>query len=314
MKKFLLGFAAFLIAFSSISYAEESASPTKDAITIKLEKVLYPCVRVLNGSGGGSGTVVYSEDRENTGDFQTFVVTNHHVVDNLIKVTKVWDNLTKSYRFEEQNDLAEVEMFQYANGGRTVTKFSVKADIIAYITDEDIALLKLRHPFQIPFVAKVLPTGQNLRLFQEIYAVGCPLLVDPMFTKGEITDLDNLIDNKSYTGGTANIIWGNSGGAVVSEFPDGEWYFCGIPARGYGAPNGQFVTYLGYYVSADRIRGFIASQKLEFLIDTTKTPVQCMEERAKMQKRSDEGPGSKAGDQSPQNAPPGEDGTKTKSV
>jgi hypothetical protein len=266
----------------------------KDTVTVKLEKVLYPIVRVLNGQGGGSGTVVYSEDREGTGEFQSFVLTNQHVVDNLIKVKKVWDNLTKSYKYEEQNDLADVELFSYANGGALVTKTSVKADVIAYVVDEDLALLRLRHTFKIEFVAKVLPPGKSLRLFQEIYAVGCPLLVDPMFTKGEVTDIENLLENKGYTGGTANIIWGNSGGAVMSVFDDGEWYFCGVPSRGMGAPNGQFVSFLGYYVTPARISQFISTQKLSFLVDPTKTPTQCLEERAQTKKVSEEGPEDKS--------------------
>jgi S1-C subfamily serine protease len=277
------------VAFlASSAYAAETAAATPtnstaaDLVDQKLQKVLYPVVRVLNGSGGGSGTVVYSEDREGKGEFQNFVLTNHHVVDNLIHVEKVWDNLTRSYKFVEKNDLAEVELFAYANGGATVTKTAVKADVVAYVATEDIALLKLRHTFKIEFTARILPPGKNLRLFQEIYAVGCPLLVDPMFTQGEVTDIENLIDNVAYTGGTANIIWGNSGGAVMSQFGD-EWYFCGIPSRGYGAQNGQFVTYLGYYIPPSRIQLFITSQKLDFLVDPSKTPTQSMEEREKIQ-------------------------------
>jgi S1-C subfamily serine protease len=285
----LIGVILGVILAASAYAADVPATVAKntvaaDLVDQKLQKVLYPVVRVLNGQGGGSGTVVYSEDREGNGEFQNFVMTNHHVVDNLIKVERVWDNLTRSYKFVERNDLAEVELFTYANGGATVTKTAVKADVIAYVADEDIALLKLRHTFKIEFVAKVLPPGKSLRLFQEIYAVGCPLLVDPMFTKGEVTDIDNLIDNVTYTGGTANIIWGNSGGAVMSQFEDdGEWYFCGIPSRGYGAPNGQMVTYLGYYITPKRIMGFIVGQKLDFLVDPAKTPTQCLEERAKIQ-------------------------------
>jgi hypothetical protein len=266
----------------------------KDTVTVKLEKVLYPVVRVLNGQGGGSGTVVYSEDREGTGEYSSFVITNNHVIDNLVKVVKVWDNMSQSYRYEEQNDLADVELFSYANGGALVTKTNVKADVIAYVADEDIALLRLRHTFKIEFVAKVLPPGKNLRLFQEVYAVGCPLLIDPMFTKGEVTDIECLLENKAYTGSTANIIWGNSGGAVMSVFDDGEWYFCGVPSRGTVAPNNQFLTYLGYAITPDRIWKFINSQKLTFLVDPTKTPTQCLEERAKTKKGSEEGPDSKS--------------------
>lgn len=309
MKKIIVLFGLVAILLAPFAVAEDPA-PAKDEITVKLEKVLYPCVRVTNGNGGGSGTVVYCEDREKTGDFQTFVVTNHHVVDSLIRVEKVWDNLTQSYKYVENNNLADVELFVYANGGRTVTKTSVKADIIAYVADEDIALLRLRHPFQVPFVSKILPPGKQLRLFQQIYAVGCPLLVDPMFTSGEVTDIENLIDNKPYTGGTANIIWGNSGGAVISKFEDGEWYFCGIPSRGYGAPNGQFVTYLGYYITPERILGFIKTQKVDFLVNPEKTPTECLLERSKSAKKSDEGPRNDTQDKgSPAPPPPDGGGT-----
>jgi hypothetical protein len=296
--KILFSALACALLCCTFSFAGDTVKDTgviKDTITEKLEKVLYPCVRVLSGNGGGSGTVVYSEDREGTGEFQTFVLTNHHVIDNLIHVTKKWDNLTKSYRYIEQNDLADVELFQYDNGGLTVTTSTVKAEIIAYIAEDDIALLRLKHPFQIKFVAKILPTGKHLRLFQEIYAVGCPLLVDPTFTRGEVTDLEYLIENKEYTGGTADIIWGNSGGSVMSFFEDlGDWYFCGIPSRGRGAPNGQFVTYLGYYITANRIRDFVIGQKLSFLVDGKTTPTECMEERRKMQKSSN-GPSASDG-------------------
>jgi hypothetical protein len=128
-----------------------------------------------------------------------------------------------------------------------------------------------------------------------------------MFTKGEVSCLSFLMENKPYTGGTANIIWGNSGGSVLSKFEDGEWYFCGIPSRGLGAPNGQFVTYLGYYVTPERIRAFITSQKLDFLIDPAKTPTQCMEARSKIQRRSDEGPKNDDGarNQEARPVPPG---------
>ena len=44
------------------------------------ERILYPVVRVRTGSAGGSGTVIMSQaDPENEGEFQTFVLTNHHV-------------------------------------------------------------------------------------------------------------------------------------------------------------------------------------------------------------------------------------------
>jgi hypothetical protein len=280
MRKILYGLLVFAL----------SVAPTlADEIDEKLEHVLYPSVRVLSGNGGGSGTVVYSEDREDDGTYETFVMTNHHVIDSLIRIERKWDNLTKSYRNEENNEQADVELFSYANGGATITKSVIKADIVAYIANEDIALLRLDHPFKLEYVAKILPSDKKLRLFQNIYAVGCPLLVDPMFTKGEVTDLAMSIDKKSYIGGTANIIWGNSGGSVMAQF-DGVWYFCGIPSRGNVAGNGQAVTYLGYYISPLRIRNFAKSQKLDFLLSDTVTPTECFEAREKARAGGDDAP------------------------
>lgn len=275
MKQGLL-FFTFLV-LGSMAFADD--------IDTKIDKVLSPCVRVTtnNGQSGGSGTVLYSEDREKTGKFQTFILTNHHVIEHLLKVDRVWDNLTQSYKYVENNELADVELFTYQDGGRTVANTKVKAEVVAYKSDEDIALLKLQHSLQVKSMLKILPVDKPLRLFQEIYAVGCPLLVDPMFTRGQVTDIEYIIEKKKYTGGSAEIIWGNSGGAVITQVGD-EFYFCGIPSHGKGAPNGQFVTYLGYYITPERINEFIHSQKLEFLLNTSITPTQSFDERKKMQK------------------------------
>lgn len=282
-------FATLAVAMLSFTIA------TADEIDEKLENILYPCVRVLNGNGGGSGTVVYSEDREKDDTFETYVLTNWHVISNLIRVEKKWDNLSRTYRYVENNEQADVELFSYADGGATITRSSVKANIVAYVKDEDIALLHLDHPFEVSFAVKILPADKKLRLFQEIYAVGCPLLVDPRVSVGIITDLKTAIDKKNYIGGTAQIIWGNSGGAVMSKFGD-EWFFCGIPSRGNVAGNGQFVSYMGYYVSPLRIRAFAKTQKLLFLIDDEATPTESLAEREKAANEatrvSPEGPSS----------------------
>jgi S1-C subfamily serine protease len=256
---------------------------TADELDSKLHSILYPIVRVTYQGGGGSGTVVYSEDRESSGEFQTFVLTNHHVVSRAIKVEKIWDNLKQAYEYKENNDLVEVEIFNYANGGRTVTKSPVKAEIVAYQADEDIALLKLKYPFELKHSISILPSNKPLRLFQEIYAAGCPLLVDPTFTKGEVTDLEVIIDKKIYIGGSADIIWGNSGGAVFVNV-DGTYYFVGIPSRGMSV-YGQAVTYLGYFVSPERVHKFVRTQKLDFLLNKDKTPTESFEERAKLRTR-----------------------------
>jgi S1-C subfamily serine protease len=249
-----------------------------DELDTKLEKLLYPCVRVLSGGRGGSGTVLLSK-KENK-KFKTFVLTNHHVVENLIRVEKKWDNLTHQYYNEEDNDLATVELFSYINGGMTVTQTPVKAEIIAYNKDEDLALLMLKHPFEVKYTATILPEDKKLKLFQEIFAVGCQQLADPFPTDGIISDLEVIIDKKSYIASSAPIYFGSSGGSVHVKV-DNQYYFVGIPSRVSGG-HGQILNHMGYFIRPERIHKFIDENKLYFLTDSSKTIKECMEERAKL--------------------------------
>lgn len=255
----------------NISYGAESE---------KIVELLGPAVRVLSGNGGGSGTIVYSEDRERSGVFQTFVLTNHHVIKPLIKVEKTWNSLRQRFIMKENNEFADVELFSYSNGGHTVVRTPVKAEIVAWNEQEDMAILKLKYPFQVKHVAKILPPDRNLSLFQEVYAVGCPLLIDPLFSHGEVTALRHLLETKEFTVASANIIWGNSGGALYAKFPDG-WYLSGIPSQVSIAGFFQAVTYLGYHITPERIHKFIKGEELDFLVDPdqAKTPTRAMERR-----------------------------------
>lgn len=252
-------------------------STARGAEDTRITELLRPAVRVLSEEGGGSGTIIYSEDREKLGEYQTFVLTNWHVVAGLIKVEKRWSNLRRKWIHTEVNKLADVEMFDYSRGGAVVTKTAVKAEIIAWNKHEDIAVLKLRHPFRVPYVAQILPDAYSLRLFQEAYAVGCPLLVEPLFSYGQITDLEFLIETKEYTVSSAHIIWGNSGGALYVQFKD-KWYLAGIPTRVTVAGFFQAVPHMGYHITPKRIRTFLRDEELDFLIDKdpTKTPTRAM--------------------------------------
>ena len=63
----------------------------------KHEQMFYPTVRVRTNKSGGSGTVVYSKKHD--GEAYTYVVTNHHVVDNCIKIVKKWNPIKKKLCF-----------------------------------------------------------------------------------------------------------------------------------------------------------------------------------------------------------------------
>ena len=267
---------------------KESISPDSDNTNKKNESVvgqtIYPLVRVTTEQGGGSGVLVYSDDKDVPGKFVTFLFTNHHVIDSAIHIVKTWDNLRQSYIQKEVNDLVNIEIFGYENDDQTVIINNVKAEVVAYIADEDLALLKLVHDFEIKNLAKLLPLTEKIGLLDPVIAVGCQNLSDPFPTTGIITDLNVLIDKKRYVGTSANIYFGSSGGAVYVQKSD-AYYFAGIPSR-ITVDRGQALSYFGFFIPVERIHEFIETQKLSFLIDESKTPKECFEEREKLRQGS----------------------------
>jgi len=251
--------------------------------TAKHKEMLYPVVRVTVGSGGGSGTLLYSEDR---GDgCQTFVLTNHHVIDGAIHVAKAWSSLLQADRKREANDLVQVEIFRYAAGSRQDMADSCRAEIVAHNKDHDLALLKLQTARTFDHVAALLPDDAAVEVFDPCWAVGCSLLHPPISTSGHISYLDDVIDRKKYWMSDAQIIFGNSGGAMFVQH-DKHYVFVGVPSRVAGTW-GQVIPHMGWFVPVTRIREWLAEEQLMFLLDDKSTPAECFAKRGEMQKRAE---------------------------
>ena len=245
--------------------------------------MLYPVVRVTVAGSGGSGTILYSEDR---GDgCQSYALTNPHVIAGAIKVKEEWSSLLQADVKRESNDPVKVEVFRYADGSRQDVCDSYVAMLVAHDKRHDLALVKLKTDRKLDHVAVMLPPDAKVTIFQPIWAVGCSLLHPPVVTEGIVDYLDDIIDRKVYWLGSASIIYGNSGGAVFVR--DGDGYrFVGVPSRVAVAWN-QAVTHMGYFVPVTRIREWLADEKLAFLLDGKSTPTECFEERKKLQKQAE---------------------------
>ena len=88
------------------------AKASKEIIQ-KHEQMFYPTVRVRTKKAGGSGTVVYS--KEYKGEVYTYVITNHHVISDSVKIEKKWDPVLKRKVDKEKLDTVYVEFFRYNN-------------------------------------------------------------------------------------------------------------------------------------------------------------------------------------------------------
>lgn len=232
------------------------------------EEISLPCVRVRAEKVGGSGTVIYSAADDNS-EFSTYVLTNHHVVDDLIKVEDKWDPILQREVKRDTRGIPEVHFFTYRWKSRATGAAAVEADIVAYDKDKDLALLHLRSGQKVPAVAKLLPRGAeiDLRVGMPVICCGACLGEPPIPTQGMLAQFGREIDREEFWLSTAPSIFGNSGGAL---FLAATHEFIGVPARvavyalGFGT---SAVTHLSYAIPITRVYGFFEAQMFRFIYD-----------------------------------------------
>jgi len=244
------------------------------------EKILYPVTRVRAGSVGGSGVLIYSApDPKHQGDFINIALTCQHVVDNQIKVVDEWDAVLKRQVKKDVLSEVSVEIFDY-NGSTLVSANSTTGKIIAYDKGHDVAAVRLNNPREMPYVATLYPKEEldNLKLFDEVWVSGCSLLHDPFASKGTLTYLREMLEQKAYLMYNAPSIFGNSGGGLFHE----SGHLLGLSSRitaiqlGFGV---DVMTWMGFATHPERIYEFIDHQELKFLYDESDDYYAAMERR-----------------------------------
>lgn len=216
-------------------------------------------------------------------------MTNHHVVENNIKVDKKWSTLLKRDVKVDVLGIVNVEFFKYQWESRAIGSTAIEADIATYDPDEDLALLKLRDEDAAPAVAKLYPRGKEnkLRLGMPVLAVGAALGNPPIITEGLLSQFGKEIENREFWISTAPTIFGNSGGAVYLK-DTGE--FIGVPARiavmlaGLGI---DAITHLSYAIPVTRVYNFLENQLFRFVYDDKYTEEGEAKERERQRKEEE---------------------------
>jgi S1-C subfamily serine protease len=223
-------------------------------VDISLENTLYASCRVRSKKALGSATIISSFDH---GDgFETYALTNHHVVEDCIKISKEYDPVVGREVPKEFKAQVEVD-FPRFNGDRVVGFSTVLADIVTYDKHQDIALLKFRDAAEYPH-ANIIPEDKikEIRFLQNIVVIGNPMGEKLVGTDGRICGMDIEIDNYDYWLGSAMTYFGNSGGGVFTQIGNGAWVYIGIPSRIRVAVLGwsvDIVQHLGYFIPPNRI-------------------------------------------------------------
>lgn len=235
-------------------------------------ELMLPCVRVRAGQAGGSGTVIYSK-ADDEGQFSTYILTNHHVVEGLIEVKDQWNALLKRNAKVDILTPAEVHFFEYEYQSRAVGATAIAADVAAYDANEDLALLKLRATRNVPAVARLFPRGKenDLRVTMPVLAVGAGLGEPPLATAGQLNGFNITIENREFWSNSASIIFGNSGGAL---FLEETHEFIGVPSHvrvnafGFSA---EAITHIAFSIPITRVYAFLEAQMFEFIYDDKHT-------------------------------------------
>jgi S1-C subfamily serine protease len=262
-------------------------------VKVQHEKMLYPVVRVRTEKAGGSGTIIYSKEKPHESKeegYESYILTNCHVVDDNIKVEKKWSTLLK--RKVETDILSDctVELFNFEYGSWESGHSAFKAEIMCYEKDMDLALLKIKSEKKFEFVGDMFPKDEQkkrLRMFMDLYAVGCGMGHAPLVTSGQLTGFTDIIDNHPYWLSTAPTIYGNSGGAV---FLADTMEFVGIPSRiavniaGFSA---DAITHMSYFIPIPSIYKFLEDQVFMFIYDSNYTSNKCAQIRKEKRERDE---------------------------
>lgn len=262
---------------------EEVESMTDEIMGMHKE-LLYPSVRVRTEQTGGSGTILYCKPHPNNKEeYETYVLTNHHIISDAISIKKKWSSIANRNIEKEVKATVFVEIFEYKYGSTIIGARQYEADIMAWDKDQDLALLKLRTIGPFKYIAKMYPRGKEdqIKLFDKTIAIGCSLGHPPIPTFGHITSKHDEIENEEYWMSTAQIIFGNSGGAM---FLERTHEFIGVPAKIESMQLGfsiNVVTHMGFFIPISRIYKFLEDQIFQFIYDPKFTSTQCEKIREK---------------------------------
>ena len=250
------------------------------------EKILYPVSRVRAADSGGSGVLVYSkEDSQRPGEYINIALTCEHVIAKNVTVKDEWDTVLKREVKRDVTTEVTIEMFDYDNS-EVVSANSIKADIIAYDKNHDLAAVRLHSKKQMPYVASLVAKDaiKCLQIADPVWVSGCSLLHDPFPNPGTLTYLREMIDQKAYIMQNAPSIFGNSGGGLFHGVT-GE--LLGLTSRitvtqlGFGV---DVQSWMGFSTHPDRLYEFFEHQELQFLYDNNDDYHEAMHRRSNRRK------------------------------
>lgn len=238
-----------------IQQTEAIEEPSVDKITLKQQEMLDTIVYVRTRNGRGSGTIIDCVDMGET--FEYRVLTNAHTINSKF-ITQIQgvNSLTGKPKVRIIDTGCEIVTFDHQN--RSWDHYVAK--VVAEDITNDLAILSFVSDQEL-VVAKIADDDmlKQIRIFDEVFAIGCQLGQAPSPTVGIISQISTESKDgqkRIIYGNTAHIISGSSGGGLFREH-NGHYYIIGIPYRISVAPNGQWIPHLSCAISISLAKDFI---------------------------------------------------------
>jgi S1-C subfamily serine protease len=214
--------------------------------------MLSPTVQLNGDDTVGSGTVVFSGLNPKSKAKETYVLTSHHVVRNILADTP---------RAAHEG----FDVTVYLPGER----LTLKGRMVASEPQIDAALVRLMTDRELPFVANVLPRSEceQVKVWDPVCAVGCPLGNDPVPSHGEVSSLHNELNGANYWMINAPTYFGNSGGGIYrADTRQLIGVFSKIYTHGKGTP--VVVPHMGLCTPIELIYQWLEKEKLTHLLQS----------------------------------------------
>ena len=212
-------------------------------------RLMGPVVQIAGRYTVGSGVLLASQPRPVGAGHRTFVLTAWHVVRD------VQENP------ERPTDPVPISIYLEGGGRRSET-----ARLLAHDRALDVALLELNTDQPVPHGARLASPSRlaQLRPFDPITAVGCPLGNDPIPTMGQVASADHRVEDTRYLMINAPTYIGNSGGAI---YDGNSLELIGIFSKIYnhGTSRPTIVPHMGLVMPLDAVYEWLESQ--DYLFD-----------------------------------------------
>lgn len=251
----LVAIASTVLILGSIPSPEQPVEPWREE-TKQWNEMVAPTISV-EGRSKGTGVILFSEIHN--GVLQTFALTNYHVV-------------KKEHGGTMTHILYKDRAAKHASSKRS-------AEVVAYDTHLDLALLKLADVETALPVARIMPAKTCIAVFTPVWTVGAGGGFLPFPTQGIVSSVDIVWDGTPVYLSSTPTTFGNSGGGQFYYSHERHRYeMFGLtsksPAITYHARSkgGEAiellvdVPYLVLVIPARSVREFLRDKGFEYLL------------------------------------------------